>query len=173
MRALRFLAALLIAALLQILGQKLVPSFFAVVDLLLLVAILNTLDSGPVGSLAGGSLTGLLQDALTGGLFGLHGFANTLTAWLAFRVGQRMVIAQSSQVGLLLALTAGLQQVLLVLLGYLMLPGGDLPGLGILAMRMVLSGILGALLYAGAQRFSARFSNWRERRRRRLSLEID
>ena len=173
MRTLRFLAAALLAALLQMLGLELVPHFFLAIDLLLLVSILNTLDSGPVGSLLGGSIAGLVQDALTGGLFGLHGFANTLAAWVAFRVRQRLVIAQPLQIGVLLGLAAGLQQVTLVLLGSLMVPGGELPGVGVLGLRMLTTGILGALIYAGARRFGMRFSSWRERRRRRLGIEID
>lgn len=173
MRLVRFLAALVLAAGVQALGLRLYGSFFVAIDLFLVAAVYFSLDDGPVPSMFRGSLAGLAQDALTNGLFGLHGFADTFVAWAAARLRQRVVIQQPLQVGLLFALAAALQHTLLVALQYLMLPGSRLPGLGMMAVRMVTTGTVGALTYVLAGHLRVRLREWREKRRRRLALELD
>lgn len=169
----RFLAGLLVAAAVQILGIHLYGSFFLLIDLFLVLAVFTSLDHGPLGSMFAGSAAGLAQDALTGGLFGLHGFADTFVAWAASRLRQRVVIQHPLQVGLLFALAAALQQTLLVALQYLMLPGAALPGLGVMALRMVTTGVAGMSLFVLVRRLRASFGAWREKRRRRLALDLD
>ncbi len=173
MRILRFAIGLLLAAALQTLGLHLTSSFFLAIDLFLLLAVYNSLDNGPTASMLGGSVAGLVQDALTGGLYGLHGFADTLVAWAAARLRQRLVIQQPIQVGLLFALTAALQQTILVMLQYLMVPSTLLPGLGVMVVRMATTGVAGSLLFLSAGRVRHRLGSWRESRRRRLGLEVD
>ncbi|HEX9736523.1 MAG TPA: rod shape-determining protein MreD [Thermoanaerobaculia bacterium] len=173
MRLGRFVAALAAAAAVQSLGLSLHGGFFVAIDLFLVVAVYFSLDDPPVASMLRGTATGLVQDALTGGLFGLHGFADTLVAWAASRLRQRVVIQQPPQVGLLFALAAALQHTLLVALQYFMLPGSLLPGLGVMALRMVATGVAGALIYVVAGHIRRRLKAWRERRRRKLALEID
>jgi rod shape-determining protein MreD len=173
MRTLRFLIGLFLATALQVLGVHLDGSFLLFVDLFLVLAVAAGLDHGPVGSMLAGSVAGLAQDALTGGLFGLNGFADTFVAWAASRLEQRVVIQRPLEVGLLFALAAALQQTLLVLLQYLMLPGADLPGLEVMALRMATSGLAGMTLFVAVRRSRERLEAWRERRRRRLALEID
>lgn len=173
MNLVRFVIALFLAAAVQTLGLRLHGSFFLAIDLFLIVAVYFSLDGGPVPSMLRGSLAGLVQDALTSGLFGLHGFANTFVTWAAARLRQRVVIQQPLQVGLLFALAAALQHTLLTALQYLMLPGSPLPGLGMMAVRMVTTGILGALAYVLAGHLRARLRTWRDKRRRKLALEVD
>lgn len=173
MRLGRFLAALVAAAFFQTLGLHLYSSHFVAIDLFLVVAVYFSLDDPPVASMLRGTAAGLAQDALTGGLFGLHGFADTFVAWAASRVRQRVVVQQPLQVGLLFALAAALQHTLLVALQYFMLPGSLLPGLGSMAVRMVATGVVGTLVYVLAGLVRRRLKAWRERRRRKLALEID
>lgn len=173
MRLGRFLAALVAAAAVQALGLHLYSGFFVAIDLFLVVAVYFSLDDPPVASMLRGTAAGLVQDALTGGLFGLHGFADTFVAWAASRLRQRVVIQQPLQVGVLFALAAALQHTLLVALQYLMLPGSLLPGLGAMTLRMVATGTVGALVYVAAGHLRRRLTAWRERRRRKLALEID
>lgn len=173
MKAARFAVGLLLATAFQILGVHLYGSFLLVVDLFLVLAVAASLDHGPVGSMLAGSAAGLAQDALTGGLFGLNGFADTFVAWAASRLRQRVVIQRPPEVGLLFALGAALQQTLLVLLQFLMLPGAELPGLEVMALRMVTAGLIGMTLFVLLRRSRQRLESWRERRRRRLALDID
>ncbi len=173
MRILRFVLGLLLAAALQTFGLHLNSSFFLAIDLFLVLAVYNSLDNGPAASMLGGSVAGLAQDALTGGLYGLHGFADTFVAWAAARLRQRLVIQQPVQVGLLFALTAALQQTILVILQYLMVPGTLLPGLGVMVVRMITTGVAGCLLFLSAGRMRHHVDTWRARRSQRLGLEVD
>ena len=173
MRTARFLVGLLLATAFQILGIHLWGPFLLVIDLFLVLAVAASLDHGPVGSMLAGSVAGLVQDALTGGLFGLNGFADTFVAWSASRLKQRIVIQRPLEVGLLFSLAAALQQTLLVLLQFLMLPGGELPGLEVMALRMVTAGAIGMTLFVFLQRSRQKLESWRERRRRRLAIDID
>lgn len=173
MRTVRFLTGLLLATAFQVLGVHLWGSFLLAVDLFLVLAVAASLDHGPVGSMLAGSVAGLAQDALTGGLFGLNGFADTFVAWSASRLKQRIVIQRPIEVGLLFTLAAALQQTLLVLLQFLMLPGGELPGLEVMALRMVTSGAIGMALFVLLRRVRLQLESWRERRRRRLAIDID
>ncbi len=173
MSVVRYLAGLLLAAAVQTLGIHLYGPFLLVIDLFLVLAVTVSLGHGPVGSMLAGSAAGLAQDALTGGLFGLHGFADTFVAWAASRLRQRVVIQQPVQVGLLFALAAALQQTLLVGLQFLMLPGSALPGLAVMALRMVSTGIAGMSLFVLGGRLRASFEALRDKRRRRLALDLD
>lgn len=173
MKLARFVLGLLIATSLQVLGFHLFPWFLLIFDLFLILALTTSLDQGPVGSMLSGSAAGLVQDALTGGLFGLHGFSYTLVTWIASRVRQRVMIREYHQVGLLFALCAALNQTILVVLQFLMLPGQPLPGPGVLVLRMVTTALLGTLVFVFARRFLARMGNWRDKRNRRMALEVD
>ena len=173
MRTARFLLALFGAAAIQAVGVHTIGSFFMVIDLFLVLAVFNALESGPAGSMLGGSVAGLAQDALSGGFFGLHGFVDTLVAWAVMKVRQRLVIQQAGQVGLLFALAAAFQLTLLALLQYSMLPGSRLPDVLTMAVRMVATGTAGILLSIFSERAGRRLDAWREQRRRRLRLEVD
>ena len=81
MRALRFFLALGVAAVLQFVGMQLFPWFTLAVDFFLVIAVFNAMDGSTLAGMLGGCLAGLLTDALTGGPFGLYGFANTVVGY--------------------------------------------------------------------------------------------
>ena len=167
-----FALGLAAATALHTLGARLAAGFPAVFDLFLVLVVYNSLSS-PLGwSTAGGSAAGLMRDALSGGLYGLHGFADTLVAYLTARVRERLVIQKPLQVGLLFALAAAAQLVILASLQFLLVSGAELPGLGTLAARMVTCGVLGPLLLLLDQRLRAAAGRWREQRRRRLKMAL-
>lgn len=172
MKLARFLVGCALATALQLLGLHLFGSAFAVFDLLLVVALYNAIDNTPVPSLFGGSFAGLIQDALTGGLFGLHGFALTLAAWLVAVLRQRLTIQKPFQVGLLFSLTAVLQLAVIAVLQYAMLPGSEAPDLWTACWRMLSTGALGALMLFTANRIRQRYGAWIKQRRQRLRLEV-
>ncbi len=172
MKLLGFLLGLAAAAALHTLGARLAAGFPAAFDLFLVVVVYNSLSSRLAWSTAGGSAAGLLRDVLSGGLYGLHGFADTLVAYLTARLRERLVIQKPLQVGLLFALAAATQLVILAILQFLLVSGADLPGLGTLAARMVTCGILGPLLLLFDVRLRSVTARWRERRRRRLKMAL-
>ena len=172
MRALELLVGVLLATVLHVLGGRLVAEFPSWVDLFLVVAVYTSLDSAPVASMLRGTVAGLVHDALTGGLYGLHGFADTVVAWIVARMRQRLVIQQPLQVGLLFVLAAALQQALLAALRLVMVPGSELPGTSATVAKVVASGILGAGLFVLTARWRAFLAKWRDQRRRRLRVEV-
>ena len=170
MKLLRFVVGLVCATLLQALGLRVSSHFFLAVDPFLILVVYHSLDSTPAWSSIGGSIAGLAQDALSGGLYGLHGFANTLVAYASSRLRQRLVIQQSRQVGLLFVLAAAVQLAVLAVLQFLLVGGAELPGLGTMIARMASSGIAGAALFVLADRSRQWHGRWRARRRRRLKI---
>ncbi len=170
MKFLRFIVGLVLAVLLQALGLRLFDNFALGFDPFLILVVYHSLDGSPAWSSIGGSVAGLAQDALSGGLFGLHGFANTFVAFASCRFRQRLVIQQPSQVGLLFVLSAALQLAILATLQFLIVSGAELPGLGSMAARLVSSGVAGATLYVMAGKARELDQQWRARRGTRLKL---
>ena len=64
----------------------------APVDLVLVVVVFAALPRGPVAGLWTGTVAGLLQDALSGGIVGVSGLAKTVVGVLAGVVGSRFFI---------------------------------------------------------------------------------
>ena len=170
MKLLRFVIGLICAVLIQTLGLRFFPHFVLVFDPFLILVVYHSLDGSPSWSSVGGSAAGLAQDALSGGPYGLHGFANTLVAYVASRLRQRLVVQQSSQVGLLFVLSAALQLATLACLQFLIVSGAELPGLGVMAGRLASSGLVGAMLFVLAGKARRWEKRWRAQRRTRLKL---
>ena len=168
MKLLRFTLGLICAVLLQTLGTRYVPYFALVLDPFLILVVYHSLESSPAWSSIGGSAAGLAQDALSGGPYGLHGFANTLVAFATSRLRQRLVIQDPSQVGLLFVLSAALQLAILASLHFLLVSGAEMPGPGAMVARLTSSGILGALLFV----FAGQARGWERRRRARRQARL-
>ncbi len=171
MKLVRFGLGLAGAVAVHVLGLRATGHFAVAVDLFLVLVVFHSLYSTPAWSTLGGSAAGLVQDALSGGLYGLHGFANTLIGYAACRLQQRLVIQQPLQIGLLFLLSAALQTAVLAILQTLMVRGGELPTLGAMAAKMVTTGLLGALLFALSSRLRQAMKLWRAGRRGRLTIE--
>jgi rod shape-determining protein MreD len=65
------------------------------VDLVLVVVVTAAVAGGPVAGLAAGTVGGLLQDALSGGVIGVGGLAKTLVGFLVGQFASRFLIARS------------------------------------------------------------------------------
>lgn len=170
MKLLRFTVGLVCVVLMQVLGTHFFSWFSLVFDLFLVLVVYHSLDNTPVWSSISGSAVGLVQDALSGGLYGLHGFANTLVAYISCRLQLRLVIQQPAQVGLLFALAAALQLATLAGLQFLMVGGADLPSHWAMLARALSSGLGGAVLFVVAGKARHMEERWRARRRRRLKI---
>lgn len=167
----QLLLALAMVVLAHVFGVALWQGFAVTVDLFLLLTLYFSLGRSPNQSAGAGTVIGLAHDALSGGLFGLHGFADTLVAWVAARFQHRVVIRQPLSVALFFALGSALQMVLLALLQVLMVAGGEIPGLRVLALRMLSSALLGSAVYLTSHRLRAAEQRWRDQRKRRLGFD--
>lgn len=171
MALIKLLLALVLAALLETFGRGVLGEMWWI-DPFLILVILIARRTSPATSIFIGSAAGLIHDALSGGLFGLHGFADTLTAWAASRLEQRLVMQQTVQIGWLFALAAALQQALLVSLAFLLVSSAELPGVLETLGKMLSTGLLGAFLVATIGRLRGWESHWRAERGRRLRLDV-
>lgn len=63
-------------------------------DLVLVAVCFCALSWGPAAGILAGTLGGLAQDALSGGVLGIGGLSKTLVGFLAGAVGQQFIVAQ-------------------------------------------------------------------------------
>jgi len=169
-RMMRFLAGLAAVVLAHAVGVRLHPEFPQAVDLFIVLVVLHGLDGRSAPALAGGLAAGMVQDALTGGLFGLYGCADTIIGYGTARASQRLVIDRAGGVLPLAAVAAVVQQVVVVGLATAMLPDPRLPDPLWLIVRAVSSGLLATLLYAGGGWWRRDADRRKRRRRERLQL---
>ncbi len=127
MRAVKLLAGLAIAVLVHLLGVRLIPSFALAVDVFLVVVALFALEGSSLAALFAGLLVGLLHDSLSGGSFGLFGFADTIVGYGTARLAQRLVIQRPTGVLALVSFAAVVQQAIVIGLAFLLLPDTELP----------------------------------------------
>lgn len=165
MRAVSIGLGFLLAALLQLAGVTVWPEFALAFDLILVAVVFFARDGRAVAARLVGSAGGLLADALGGGPFGLHGFADTLVAYTTARVAQQLVVERSSGVLLVFTLASTLQQALLAALGLLFLPSVQLPAAPWMVARALSTGVAGLLLAVGQRAATRRLLARRERRR--------
>ena len=164
----RFLLALAAAYLAQLLGIALTPHFPRFVTPFLVVAVWFAMRSSPVLAQLLGAVTGLVEDSLTGGLFGLHAFADTLAAYGVALAAQRVVVGQQAVRVLLFAGAAALQQVVVVLLLIAMLDDPPLPSFWFAVLKVLTTALLGAVLISTESQARTRWSAWQRRRSRQL-----
>jgi len=163
---LKLLAAIALAALVHFVGMQLWPGFARVVDVFLVVVVLHGLQGSSLSALLVGLVVGLLQDTLTGGPFGLFGFADTIVGYVTARLAQRLVIQRPTGVLAVVSFASALQQAIVVGLVLVLLPSPELPSPVWVAVRAGTCGLLGLAIYVA-------LGNWRRsseaRRRGRMN----
>jgi rod shape-determining protein MreD len=164
----RFLLALAGAYLVQLVGVAVWPQFPRAVAPFLVVLVWFAMRTSPLVAQLLGASTGLLEDALTGGLFGLHAFADTLLAYGVALASQRVVVGQQAVRVLLFAGAAILQQVVMALLLLAMVSDPAMPSLGFAALRVLTTSLLGAVAIAVQTQARSQWSAWQRRRSRQL-----
>lgn len=168
MRLVRFFVGLLVAAVLHFVGVRLFDNFSSAIDVFLVVALFNALGGSPLAGLLGGLATGWCADVMTGGLYGIYGFCNTLVGYGAAVASQRLVIQKTGGVFLLFSLGAAVQQLLLVALLRLLSPETEPPGPAWLLVLLATAGASGAVGFLLRQRVGRLRSAWRRNRTARL-----
>jgi rod shape-determining protein MreD len=62
------------------------------IDLVLIVVIYVAIKSGPATGVLAGTVAGLIQDALAGGILGIGGLAKTMVAFLSGVLGTQFIV---------------------------------------------------------------------------------
>lgn len=168
MRVAKFLAGLLLATGVHVLGVRIFDDFTSAIDVFLVVALFNALGGNPLAGLLGGLVTGWCADVMTGGLYGAYGFCNTLVGYGAAVAAQRLVIKKTGGVLLLFSLGAAVQQLLLVALTRLLRPDAAAPEPAWLLVLLVSVGLTGATGFLVHQRVGRWRNVWRRNRTSRL-----
>ena len=167
---LRFLLGLVLAVAVHTLAIQVHAYSPQLLDPFVVLVIYQALRANAIPSAMVGSVVGLTQDAFTGGLFGLHGFANTLVAYLVSAIRQRFLIQQPLQVAVLAALGGAFQLTTLAVLQFSLIDAAEIPHPGFAFAKMLTTGLLTMAVYLGANRFFSWERNRREKRSRRLRL---
>ncbi|MEM8959904.1 MAG: rod shape-determining protein MreD [Acidobacteriota bacterium] len=168
---LRFLLALLVCIAVWAIGLRLSPWFPWWVDPFLVLVIYVGLRAAPVWGMVAGSITGLIADAMSGGTYGLFGFANTMVAAASDRLRRRLVAQDTLRLGLIFALAAALQQVVVAGLQFFVLASLPLPSPLMVAGKVLSTAVLGTVAIAVTEWASRAYHQWREARRRRLAID--
>lgn len=160
-------AALLIAAVAQLLGTQASVLFPRLLDPFLLATVWVALRTGPVGGQLTGLAAGLLHDGLTGGLFGLGSLSNTLVGYFTSLASSRVVPQEGIRV-LLYGVGSLVQQLVLVVVVLLMVPTPEIPQASWMLAKVGASAAAGALVVALEGSLWHRWGLWRRGRSRRL-----
>lgn len=171
MASLRYPAGLVVALMVHLLGAQLSPLWLRLVDPFVVLVVLWAVGRSSLAGTLGGLGAGLVQDALTGGIYGLYGFADTIIGYAAARAGQRVVIRGKAGVLLVVATGSLLQQGIAVLLVLVFLPGAELPEPLWVVPRAALSGVAALVAVVLGQAVARRRERRRRRSRSRLRLD--
>jgi len=91
-KAFGVLIAIALALALQTTLARFLVGGTAALDLVLVVVVYVALTSGPVTGMLAGSLAGIIQDALSSGVIGIGGLANSIVGFLAGVIGQQFIV---------------------------------------------------------------------------------
>lgn len=94
MKALGVLLAMAVALTLQSTLAGMSVGAGASVNLVLVAVVYVALAFGPVVGLSAGAIGGLAQDALSGGIIGIGGFAKTLIGFMVGVLGAQFIVSQ-------------------------------------------------------------------------------
>ena len=92
MRWLRFAVGLLIALTLHSLLDSLYPNALAFFDAYIILVVYYSMGGNVLGAIIAGVTAGLVQDAFSGAIFGLHAFALTVCAYIVAYINSRLVL---------------------------------------------------------------------------------
>lgn len=92
MRWLRFLVGLLLALTLHSLLDAFAPNALAFFNPYVILVVYYSMGGNLLGAIVAGVLAGLVQDAFSGAIFGLHAFSLTFCAYLVAYINSRLVL---------------------------------------------------------------------------------
>jgi rod shape-determining protein MreD len=130
----------------------LMPQLVLAFDPFLVVSVLTALGGNSLGGLAGGLVAGFARDTLSGRLYGLHGFADTIIGYATARTAQRMDLQQPGAVWVVTVLATLVQQAILVCLSYLLLPRPEVAPPLWVPIQAIVNGFVAMTVWSVASR---------------------
>lgn len=103
MRWLRFLIGLLIALTLHSLLDSFFPNALAFFNPYVILVVYYAMGGNVLGAIIAGVVAGLVQDAFSGAIFGLHAFSLTICAYIVAYINSRLSLRGTFAFGVCLA----------------------------------------------------------------------
>ena len=103
MRWLRFLVGLVIALTIHSLLDSFFPNALAFFSPYVILVVYYAMGGNLFGAIVAGVVAGLIEDAFSGAIFGLHAFSLTVIGYLVAYVASRLVLRGTLWFGLALA----------------------------------------------------------------------
>ena len=151
MKALHIAVTLAVALLAQ---TALVPAIAgggAPVDLVLIVVVFAALPRGPVVGLWTGTLAGLLQDALSGGIIGVSGLSKTAVGVLAGIAGSRFLLGTLWHRLVILVAASFVHAFCYIGVYALIGPSGPVATIEMIAIQAAVNAVVGVLSLVGVR----------------------
>ena len=147
MRWLRFIVGLLIALTLHSLLDSFFPNALAFFDPYIILVVYYSMGGNVLGAIVAGVMAGLVQDAYSGAIFGLHAFSLTVCAYVVAYINSRLVIRGTLFVGACLGGAVILNELMIyILVNILLRQRIDLFEQG-MAVKMIFTTVFGMLVY--------------------------
>lgn len=116
MRWLRFLIGLLIALTLHSLLDNFFPNALAFFNPYIILVVYYSMGGNLFGAIVAGVLAGLVQDAFSGAIFGLHAFSLTFCGYLVAYINSRLVLRGAAAFGGALIVSVILNEIVIYVL---------------------------------------------------------
>ena len=147
------------------------PGVGRVVDPFLLMIVFYASRGDVVTGMLVGAGVGLVEDAVSGGLYGLHGFAGTCVGYGLARAAQFLTLQKAYYVVLFFGAGVLVQQAVMRGLTAVLLRQQEVPALGELTLMVVVMGLLGLTAVVTIESVADRWGSWRRDHRPRISLD--
>lgn len=147
MRWLRFIIGLLIALTLHSVLDSFFPNALAFLNPYVILVVYYSMGGNLFGAIVAGVIAGLVQDAFSGAMFGLHAFSLTFCAYLVAYINARLMLrGVAAFAGCLLGAVVVNELVIYVLVNILQKQRIEMFEQGIL-VKMIFTCLFGVLVY--------------------------
>lgn len=147
MRWLRFIIGLLIALTIHSLLNSFFPNALAFFSPYVILVVYYAMGGNLFGTIVAGVIAGLVDDAFSSAIFGLHAFSLTVIGYLVAYVASRLVLRGTLAFGLALAASVIINEIVIYVLVVILTPQPvELFEEGIL-IKTILTSLFGMLLY--------------------------
>lgn len=147
MRWLRFIIGLLIALTIHSLLNSFFPNALAFFSPYVILVVYYAMGGNLFGTIVAGVIAGLVDDAFSNTIFGMHAFSFTLIGYLVAYVASRLVLRGTLAFGLALAGSVIVNEVVIYVLVVILTPQAVELFEERMIVKTILTALFGMLLY--------------------------
>jgi rod shape-determining protein MreD len=146
-RWLRFIVGLLIALTIHSLLNSFFPNALAFFNPYVILVVYYAMGGNLFGTIVAGVIAGLVNDAFSNTIFGMHAFSFTVIGYLVAYVASRLVLRGTLAFGLALAASVIVNEIVIYVLIVILTPQTVRFIEDGLLIKMILTTLFGMLLY--------------------------